>query len=67
MPYTDALIIASSQACREGSDLWLARIPLHYFDIVEMHFPDHVMWQFGISQHIPDYVDTIDELHDISC
>ena len=66
MPYTEALIIASSPACRESSDLWLAWIPLHCFHIVKMHFPDRVMQQFGLSQHIPYYVDTRDELHDIS-
>ncbi|GFZ21558.1 hypothetical protein Acr_29g0007200 [Actinidia rufa] len=66
MPYTEATIIASSPARREAFDLWLARIPLHCFDIVEMHFPDRVMRQFGLSQHIPDYVVTGDELHDIS-
>ena len=66
MPYTEATIIASSLACRKASDLWLARIPLHYFDIVEMHFPDRVMQQFGLSQYIRDYVDAGDELHDIN-
>ena len=44
----------------------ISTYPLHCFNIVEMHFPDRVMWQFGMSQHILDYVDTCDELHDIS-
>ncbi|PSS29905.1 Serine/threonine-protein phosphatase 7 long form like [Actinidia chinensis var. chinensis] len=43
MSYTEAIIIASSPACREASNLWLAQIPLHCFDIVEMHFPDPIM------------------------
>ncbi|GFZ09163.1 hypothetical protein Acr_20g0009710 [Actinidia rufa] len=54
--YTDDIIIASVPACYKASDLWLAQIPLHCFDIVEIHYPDRVMQQFGISQHIPDYV-----------
>ena len=41
-------------------------MPLHCFAIAEMHFPDRVMRQFGLSQYIPEYVDTGDELHDIS-
>ncbi|GFZ09841.1 hypothetical protein Acr_21g0004400 [Actinidia rufa] len=66
MPYTEATIIAYSPACREASYLWLAQIPFHYFDIIELYFLDRVMRQFGLSQHIPNYVDTGDELHDIS-
>jgi hypothetical protein len=39
---------------------------MHCFDIVEVHYPYQVMWQFEWSQHVPDYVDTGDELHNIS-
>ena len=42
--YTDDIIIASAPACYEAFDLWLAQIPLHCFDIVEMHYPNRVIW-----------------------
>jgi hypothetical protein len=31
-----------------------------------MHYPDRVIQQFRLSQHILDYVDIADELHSIS-
>jgi hypothetical protein len=67
MSYTENLILSASLICREGFDIWLAQVPLHCFDIVEMHNLDRVMRQFGLSQHIPDYVDTREKLHNISC
>jgi hypothetical protein len=67
MSYTENLILSASLICREGFDIWLAQVPLHCFDIVEMHSLDQVMLQFGLSQHIPDYVDTREKLHNISC
>ena len=65
MIYTEAIIIVSSPACHEAFDLSLAGIPLHCFDIIEMHFSNRVIRQFGLVQHIQDYVDTRDELQDI--
>lgn len=52
--------------CREGFEMWLLKVLLYHFDIVKMHCLDWVMWQFSLSQHISDYIDTGDELHGIS-
>ena len=48
MSYTKNLILSASPICHEGSDLWLAHVPLHCFNIVEMHCLDQVMQQFGL-------------------
>jgi hypothetical protein len=37
----------------EESGVWLARVPLVHFWIIEHHYPDRVMRQFGFSQVIP--------------
>ena len=37
----------------EESDVWLAGVPLIHFWIVEHHYPNRVMRQFGYSQVIP--------------
>ncbi|KAG9440447.1 hypothetical protein H6P81_020612 [Aristolochia fimbriata] len=36
--------------CIEGRRIWLSRIPLICFEIVELHVPDRVMLQFGLDQ-----------------
>ncbi|KAG9453176.1 hypothetical protein H6P81_006080 [Aristolochia fimbriata] len=36
--------------CVEGRRIWLSRIPLICFEIVELHVPDRVMLQFGLEQ-----------------
>jgi hypothetical protein len=36
------------------------------FTIVEVHCPNREMHQFGLHQHIPDDVDTLDDLHDVN-
>jgi hypothetical protein len=43
MSYTKELILSASPIYREGSDIWLAQVPLHSFDIVEMHCPNQVI------------------------
>jgi hypothetical protein len=53
MLYTKNLILPVSSICFERCDIWLAYVPLHYFDIVEMHCPDLIIQQFGLSYHIP--------------
>ena len=45
---------------RQASHLWLSRVPLLCFSIVEMHVPDRVLRQFGRVQHIPGPVDALD-------
>ncbi|KAG9458400.1 hypothetical protein H6P81_002908 [Aristolochia fimbriata] len=39
--------------CVEGRRIWLSRIPLICFEIVELHVPDRVMLQFGLEQVTP--------------
>ncbi|CAH9101980.1 unnamed protein product, partial [Cuscuta europaea] len=48
---------------REHYDIWRARVPLIFFDIVELHLPDCVLRQFGYEQVIPAPVDTCVDLH----
>lgn len=49
--------------CLRGQDLWPANVPLINFDVVELHFPQRVMRQFGYQQHVPGAVDTGMKLH----
>ncbi|XP_071722019.1 serine/threonine-protein phosphatase 7 long form homolog [Rutidosis leptorrhynchoides] len=39
--------------CRRGQDIWMSRVPLHFYHIVEGHYPDRVMRQFACTQFIP--------------
>ena len=39
--------------CLEGSDIWLARVPLICFSIIEYYYPDRVLQQFGGYQSQP--------------
>ncbi|KAK1257686.1 hypothetical protein QJS04_geneDACA016812 [Acorus gramineus] len=50
-------------ACRDHMELWLARVSLICFDIVEMHVPDRVTRQFGVHQDIPSTVEVIDRVN----
>ncbi|MQM11570.1 hypothetical protein Taro_044483, partial [Colocasia esculenta] len=47
---------------RQASDLWLSRVPLICFSIVEMHVPDRVLRQFGRVQPISGPVDPLDRV-----
>ncbi|KAK1277938.1 hypothetical protein QJS04_geneDACA020137 [Acorus gramineus] len=49
--------------CRDHHMLWLARVPLICFDIVEMHLPDQFARQFGWHQNIPADVEDMDRVH----
>lgn len=65
MPYADEIISILPNYCLTGSDLWLARVPLICFNIVEWHLPDRVVRQFGGVQRIPDPCDTSPSLHQL--
>ena len=60
--YTDDLIENASLLCMEGSDLWLTVVLIHCFAI-EVYCPDRVMHQFGLHRHIPNDIDTFDDMH----
>nr|POF20896.1 serine/threonine-protein phosphatase 7 long form like [Quercus suber] len=51
--------------CVAGRDVWMAKVPLVCFWLVEKHTPDRVLRQFGMVQEIPLYVDIDDALHTI--
>ncbi|XP_020272052.1 serine/threonine-protein phosphatase 7 long form homolog [Asparagus officinalis] len=59
MPY-ELVLESLPDICREGEDVWRARVPLICFEIVEMHLPDRVLRQFGLRQHIPAPVERIE-------
>ncbi|XP_020253751.1 serine/threonine-protein phosphatase 7 long form homolog [Asparagus officinalis] len=59
MPY-ELVLESLPDICREGEDVWRARVPLICFEIVEMHVPDRVLRQFGLRQHIPGPVERIE-------
>ncbi|KAK1257899.1 hypothetical protein QJS04_geneDACA022003 [Acorus gramineus] len=50
-------------ACMDHMELWMARVPLICFDIVEMHVPDRVARQFGWHQDIPSDVEDVDRVN----
>ncbi|XP_057956816.1 serine/threonine-protein phosphatase 7 long form homolog [Malania oleifera] len=53
MPYTDEILADMPPAYADGRDLWVARVPLICFHIIEWYLPDRVMRQFGFRQVIP--------------
>ncbi|XP_055960909.1 uncharacterized protein LOC126674799 [Mercurialis annua] len=52
-PYTDDLLRSIPSQYLAGSEVWHARVPLIYYNIVEWHQPDRVLQQFGLIQPIP--------------
>lgn len=46
-------------------ELWRTRSPLICFDVVEWHFPDRVLRQFGFRQSIPEHCHTDERLHKV--
>ncbi|KAI5649686.1 hypothetical protein M9H77_35691 [Catharanthus roseus] len=50
LPYYDRPLVPS--------DLWRAEVPLICYEIVEYHYPGHVMLQFARAQMVPDACDT---------
>ena len=43
----------------------MASVPLICFDMVEWHWPDRVMRQFGHQQHIPGSCDNLPQLYKV--
>ncbi|KAK9290252.1 hypothetical protein L1049_008419 [Liquidambar formosana] len=64
-PYSDDLIGRLPEYCRQGMELWRTRSPLICFDVVEWHFPDRVLHQFGFRQSIPEHCHTDERLHKV--
>lgn len=42
MSYTESLILSTLPIYYEGYDIWLVQVPLHCFDIIEMHYPNRI-------------------------
>ncbi|MQL72879.1 hypothetical protein Taro_005208 [Colocasia esculenta] len=61
-PYTFDILQILPAVSRQASHLWLSRVPLLSFSIVEMHVPDRVLRQFGRVHHIPGPVDALDRV-----
>ncbi|MQL77406.1 hypothetical protein Taro_009800, partial [Colocasia esculenta] len=61
-PYTADILEMLPAVSRQASHLWLSRVPLISFSIVEMHVPDRVLRQFGRVQHIFGPVDALDRV-----
>lgn len=59
IPYTNDVLDDLPQVCLEGQQSWFARTTLICLQSVAMHYPDRVMRQFGLSQHIPDATEII--------
>uniref|UniRef100_A0A2N9H4W6 Aminotransferase-like plant mobile domain-containing protein n=1 Tax=Fagus sylvatica TaxID=28930 RepID=A0A2N9H4W6_FAGSY len=64
-PYSDEVIADLPEYCTVGKEIWRTVAPLICFHIVEKHYPDRVMRQFGMQQHIPSDVNTDEKLHSI--
>jgi len=62
-PYTDDVIQTLPPYCLEGQDIWRSVCPLIHFQIVEHHYPDRVLRQFGMRQTIPEGRPVHIELH----
>jgi hypothetical protein len=52
--YPADTLLGLPHGCREGEHVWMSRTYLHYFYVVEGHYPDRVLRQFGRRQHVPD-------------
>ncbi|KAK9269286.1 hypothetical protein L1049_001056 [Liquidambar formosana] len=64
-PYSDDLIGRLPEYYRQGMELWRTRSPLICFDVLEWHFPDRVLRQFGFRQSIPEHCHTDERLHKV--
>ncbi|KAL8100342.1 serine/threonine-protein phosphatase 7 long form homolog isoform X2 [Apium graveolens] len=64
-PYTEEILAALPQHCREGSGIWRYKGPLICFCFVEPHHPDRCLRQFGMIQDIPSPAAYSHDLHKI--
>ena len=64
-PYTHTLGSLPAY-CTSGQHISGAKVPLIYFWIVEWHYPERVLRQFGMKQPVPLVMDTSTDLHKIS-
>ncbi|XP_073107345.1 serine/threonine-protein phosphatase 7 long form homolog [Elaeis guineensis] len=53
-PHTPLILAGLPDYCFSGQHIWRCRVTLLYFFIVEWHYPDRVMHQFGLRQTIPE-------------
>ncbi|KAJ0548306.1 putative protein-serine/threonine phosphatase [Helianthus annuus] len=51
-PYDD-IVGRLPDICQSGMGIWLSCCPLIYYSVVEHHYPQRVMRQFGMVQYIP--------------
>ncbi|XP_022031223.1 serine/threonine-protein phosphatase 7 long form homolog [Helianthus annuus] len=59
----DDVIGRLPEICTSGSSSWRSTCPLIYWENVEHHYPQRVMRQFGMVQHIPPSIPlTVEEL-----
>ncbi|XP_075654866.1 serine/threonine-protein phosphatase 7 long form homolog [Castanea sativa] len=64
-PYRDYLGSLPAY-CMAGQHIWRSIVPLIHFWVIEGHYPERVLRQFGMKQGVPDNVDTSTELHKIT-
>ena len=62
-PYTDAVLQYLPTYCLNGRDIWRALVPLICIHIVEWHYPNRVLRQFGFMQSVPHQPFQMDALH----
>ncbi|XP_022003259.1 serine/threonine-protein phosphatase 7 long form homolog [Helianthus annuus] len=54
-PYDD-IVGRLPDICRSGMGIWRSCCPLLYYSVVEHHYPQQVMRQFGMFQYIPNQI-----------
>ncbi|KAI7979648.1 hypothetical protein LOK49_Contig285G00002, partial [Camellia lanceoleosa] len=59
----DDIVTSFPSYCTVGRDIWMARVPLICFDIIDWHLPDRVLRQFGRVQSVPDRFDAQLAMH----
>ena len=62
-PYTEDVVQQLPAYYLNGRDIWRALVPLIYIHIVEWHYPNRVLRQFGYVQPIPREPFKFDALH----